>query len=423
LAAAGRGLSAEDLCAQSRGPFESQKLQKGDVYEMNRSIQLFAAAAVLSLGCNSLVVAQNDAVRGIYESSANIATNMDGVHGFAAPPASFDPLTASDEALATYGFPPHPDKSAEPAAYAQWAHAVTTAKKRWNGTLRARPFHNTPMKTAKSPAGFSAPSGSNTPSVGNSYNWSGAVNTNTVTKYGLSSVYYVFSEFNVPVAQQAFNGSGGTICDGGWDITAIWNGIDGFSGAGGGDVLQGGVDSAYYCAGSTKGPFYSSWIEWFPAGSIYEFGVNPGDDIYVETWSTSSTQGYVYIADLTTQISATYGLTAPSGTQLVGNSAEFIVERPCCRGSNLYPLANYVGNFWSYSGDYNFRHVLSFPGSTAPTTWLLGMLDDAGDQVISVPNGVTNWDLKQGLTPAGLGGKYSIFFQDQNCAHDGGCTP
>jgi len=390
---------------------------------MTRSIVSIAATAILLFTLNAISVAQNEAARAAYESSARIPTNVEGIRAFPAPPANFNPLAASDEELASYGFPPHPDKTAEPAGYAQWARAMTTATKRWNGELKPRKFQNTPMKRAAAPAGFPASDVSHGPSTGTSYNWSGVVNTNTAKKYGVTSVYYIFSEFNVPVAQQAFNGSGGNICDGGWDITSIWNGIDGFTGNGGSDVLQGGVDSAYYCSGIVAGPFYETWIEWFPAGSTYEFAVNPGDDLYVETWSTSSTQGYVYMADLTLQISATYGLTAPSGTVLTGNSAEFIVERPCCQNGFLYPLSNYIGDFWSYSGDYSFKKVLSYPGSTAPSTWLLGMLDDAGDQVISIPDGIANWNLGQNLTGAGLGGKFSIFFQDENCAHLGGCTP
>jgi len=393
---------------------------------MKRSIESLAAAAVLLFSFHSAAVAQNEAARAIYDSSASMPTNIAGIHTFAAPPLGFNALTASDEALAAYGLPPHPDKDADPAGFAKWTKAMATPTKRWNGELKPRHFQNTPMKAAAAPAGVAAtPATSHTPSTGASFNWSGVVNTNKLVKYNAkTSYYYIFSEFNVPVAQQAFNGSGGNVCDGGWDIASIWNGIDGF---GSGDVLQGGVDSAYYCNGSTKAPFYSTWIEWYPAGSVYEFAVNPGDDMYVETWNTSSTQGYVFLEDLTKQVSAVYSLTAPSGTQLIGNSAEFVVERPCCvtapNGSVVnYPLANYIGNFWDYNGDYTFSNIQSFPGSTAPSTWLLSMVDDADDQVISLPDGIASWNINQNLTPSGLAGKYSIFFQDENCAYLGGCV-
>ena len=391
-----------------------------------RRIGSIVAAVVLSLACSTLANAQNEAARAIYESSASVPTNIAGIRTFSAPPANFNPLTASEEELANYGFPPRPDKATDPSGLAKWNKAMATPTRRWNGELKVRPFKNMPMKEAKVPAGMQlTPSVGHTASTGLSFNWSGIVNTNKLTRYNAnSSYYYIFSEFNVPVAQQAFNGSGGNVCDGGWDIASIWNGIDGF---GSGDVLQGGVDSAYYCNGSTRQPFYETWIEWYPAGSVYEYAVNPGDDLYVETWNTNSTTGFVWIEDLTLQISAIYGLTAPSGTQLVGNSAEFVVERPCCinapNGSVVdYPLANYIASFWDYSGDYTFHNTLGYPGSTAVSTWQLSMVDDADDQVISVPNGITPEDVGQGLTGAGLGGKFSIFFQDENCAYLGGCV-
>jgi len=384
---------------------------------------LLTAASVMSFTMLATAQSDNAAVRALYDASATVRTNIEGIRTFNSPPANFNPVTASDEQLATYGFPPRPDQATDPSGLAKWNKAMSTPARRWNGELRPRQFQNQPMMEAKVPSGVQlTPSVSHVASTGESYNWSAIVNTNTLKKYSTTaSFYYVFSEFNVPVAQQAFNGSGGNVCDGYWDIASIWNGIDGFNN---GDVLQGGVDSAYYCNGTTKEPFYQTWIEWYPAGSVAEYAVNPGDDIFLETWNTSSTQGYVWIEDLTKQISATYGLTAPSGTLLVGNSAEFVVERPggdpyTSRG--LYPLANYIASFWDYSGDYTHSSHLNYPGSTAPTTYVLSMINDAATQVISVPNGITPEDYGQGLTGAGFAGKFSIFFQNENCSYSGGC--
>jgi len=379
-----------------------------------------AAVTVLVVSLSTFVAAQNEAARAIYEQSATIRTNLEGIRTFAEPPAGFDFLGASDEALAAYGIPPRPDRTSDAAGYAKWARVVASGAKRWNGELRPRQVRSTPMRSATLAGKAAAVSTTNGASIGYSSNWSGVVNTNTLKKYNAkTSYYYIFSEFNVPVAQQARNGSGGNICDGGWDFTSIWNGLDGFNN---GDVLQGGIDSAYYCDPSVAGSFYASWIEWFPAGSAYEYYVNPGDDMYVETWNTSSTTGFVALYDLTQQIYATYALTAPSGTLLVGNSAEFIVERPCCRGNYLYPLTNYIASFWDYNGDYTFNNHFNYPGSTATTTWQLGMLDDAGDQVISATDQVVNWNIGQSLANSGLYGKYSIFFQSENCAYLGGCA-
>jgi len=383
-----------------------------------------------------LAAAQNEAVSAIYQSAASIPTNVAGIRTYAEPPAGFNALTASDLTLASYGIPPHPDRTSDPAGYAKWARVMTSGAKRWHGDLRPSPFHSSPMKPANAPSeNAAAISPSNTATVDYSYNWSGVVNTNTLKKYSAKTSFsYVFSEFNVAWAQQAFAnntgpyglGSGGNICDGGFDVVSMWNGLDGATGNGANDVLQGGTTSAYYCSTTTTGGDYFAWIEWYPAGSSSAFNVNPGDDVYVETWNTSDNTGNVSLWDLTQQTYATYALTAPSGTTLVGNSAEFIVERPCCREvgktSYLYPLANYIADFWDYSGDYTFKSVLNDPGSTATTTLVVSMINDAGTEVISVPNGVTNWDYGQGLTGAGMAGKYSIFFQDENCAYIGGCA-
>ena len=64
-------------------------------------------------------------------------------------------------------------------------------------------------------------------------NWSGVGNSNTLTKWNPKTSFdSVYSQFNVPVVQQAFD-----VCDGGYDWEVTWNGIDGFKN---GTVLQGG---------------------------------------------------------------------------------------------------------------------------------------------------------------------------------------
>jgi hypothetical protein len=373
------------------------------------------SATALAFGFTTLAAAQSSAARAVYDASAVVPTNVQGIRTFNAPPADFDPLTAMDEELATYGFPPRPPQN-DAEHYAQWATAMRASTNRWNGELKVTPFWNEPVRPAPAPAGAAAESAT-APTTGYSYNWSGFVNTNKLTKYSTSySVYYVVSNFNVPVAQQAFKSSGGgNVCDGGWDMESSWNGIDGF--LDGKALLQGGTLSGYYCSESTRETSYYAWIEWWPSyAMIAEFEVNPGDDFFVETWDTSATQGYVYLVDETTRTSATYGITPKSGQPgLIGNSAEYIVERPCCVGKNNYPLANYVQNFWApndYAYNfYNYDNNIAtpwFPGSTATTTYLVNMVDDGDTQVISYPQAL---------------GKYSIFFEDENCGKSGGCTP
>jgi hypothetical protein len=383
---------------------------------MRRLMMPMLSATTLAFSFTALAAAQDNAVRGAYDASATVPTNVPGIRTFNAPPPGFNPLAASDEELATYGFPPRPDRQVDAEHYAKWAKAIASAKNRWNGELEVTDLWSKAARPAQAPAGASAVSAG--PSTGYFFNWSGFINTNTLKKYSTtSSFYFVVSDFNVPIAQQAFNSDGfeaSNICDGGWDLEVSWNGIDGD--LDGSALLQGGTLSGAYCNAGTTATAYYAWIEWWPSYPIIgEFNVNPGDDFFVETWDTSAKQGYVFLEDLTTQTYGTYGISPKSGQPgLIGNSAEYVVERPCCRGGDFYPLANYVQDFWSTSYAYNFYdadHGIAtpfYPGSTAASTVLANMVDDADDKVISSPEAQ---------------GKYGIFFQDEKCAEYGGCVP
>jgi peptidase A4-like protein len=137
-----------------------------------------------------------------------------------------------------------------------------------------------------------------------SFNWSGVLNTLPLSSYSSTQSFYsVTARFTVPVAEQAFSTTGsGTVCDGDSDFAANWVGMDGFGQA---DVLQGGTDSIATCNASTRGTSYYAWAEWYPAASIREFYVNPGDDMYVDVFSTSDRNGCVYLEDLTQRIGGT----------------------------------------------------------------------------------------------------------------------
>ena len=371
-----------------------------------RHVAVLAAVGLLSLAALA-ARAQSPGVRHAYETSHSVPTNIRGITGFAAPPAGFDALHAADEQLAGYGLPPRPDLHAAPEAYATWARAMRTPSHRATAPLRDMHMSSTNghrAGPAKLAAGLAA-----TPSTISFYNWSGIANTvpGLTAWNGNRSFYSVVSEFNVPVARQALG-----VCDGGWDYEVNWNGIDGLDN---GDVLQGGSYSAAYCNNGSTATDYCAWVEWYPSYPILcEFTVHPGDVMFVETWDTSSTNGYVYIHDLTLGISATYHLQPTQPPYLVGNSAEYIVERPCCDGTHDLTLANYIENFWADSYAYTFAAnraggaTAQFPGANAPSTYVISMVNDQNTQVISVP--VT-------------GGHYDITFSTENCARSGGCDP
>jgi hypothetical protein len=381
---------------------EEENMQDRNSQFLSKVITL-ATALVVSF--SSYAAAQTDAARAMYDASATVQTNIDGIRTFSTPSADFNPVSASDEQLATFGFPPRPNQQNDAAGYAKWVRAMAGSKTRWNGELRHTGAYSGPARKAPEAAGAGAGTGTDY-----YYNWSGFINTNTLKKYNAKTSFYViYSDFNVPTVNQP---SG--VCDGGWDWEVSWNGIDGNQDQNA--LLQGGSSSEVYCSGGKYQWDYFAWIEWWPSYDIIgEFNVNPGDDMYVVTWDTSATQGYVFLDDLTTGVYGTYAISPKSGQPgLIGNSAEYIVERPCCRGANYYPLPNYVWDFWAASIAYNFKDFDDnittpyYPGSTSSSTFLVNMVDDGDTQVISAPEAQ---------------GKYGIFVQAESCATSGGCTP
>ena len=126
-----------------------------------------------------------------------LTTNVAGATTIAAPPKGFNPLTASDQDLEYYGYPPRPNEVDAPKAFARWQKAMAASKLRLMPKLEVTNNFSAP---AKMKAGAVPTSGS----ASSSYNWSGYVNTNGVTKYSTSSFYYIIGDYVVPVATQAY---------------------------------------------------------------------------------------------------------------------------------------------------------------------------------------------------------------------------
>lgn len=303
-------------------------------------------------------------------------TNLPGATTIAAPPAGFDPVDASDQDLQYYGFPPRPNQVTDANAYANWVKAMKASKTRVVPVLEQTSIFHGPAQLVKKPAAqeSDAAASSETNTTYYSSNWSGYVDLSGATKYGSTSYYYLVNDMVVPVATQAYGA-----CNGTWDYGSAWNGIDGW---GSGDVLQAGVEFDAYCSGTTKASFYSAWYEWYPFGEvrISSLPANPGDDIFVEVWHTSSTQGYAYLVNYNTDQAVEVGFTAARGTSLIGNSAEFVVERPTV-GGTLATLTNYIADpFWTAYA-YTEGSVLYDPGNAKKVI----MLDGSG-KAISYPS-------------------------------------
>jgi len=140
-------------------------------------------------------------------------------------------------------------------------------------------------------------------------NWSGVGNSNTLTKWNPKTSFdSVYSQFNVPVVQQAFD-----VCDGGYDWEVTWNGIDGFKN---GTVLQGEVRRRRIARATAPSRSITPGSSGTRAYPIVEaFSVNPGDDMYVNSYSPNGgcNPGQVFVEDETTLAYGTYQLTWENG--------------------------------------------------------------------------------------------------------------
>jgi hypothetical protein len=368
------------------------------------------AIAIVTL--TSLAAAQLSAERrAAFEAASKLETSVSGVHAFTTPPKGFDPLTATNQELWQYGLPEPPDQTADPKGYAGWQRAMLALRFHATDVHMSNFSHRPAEITSKSEAVSNGPSTSTSP------NWSGMVSTNTNKVWNdKTSFDKVESVWNVPAAQPPFNApnSDGPI----WSVSN-WNGIDGF---GTDTLVQGGTNSIYQ---SAVGSTYVGWVEWWPSYAEIVIDcskstacpVYPGDDFYTITYGAAGTvEQYVYDEDLTTGWYGTFGMTFKSGVGVLGASAEYITERPCCvtvsGKSHYYPLANYIYDFFDYSFAYDGAGTLFYPGSTSASTYLVTMTADNGTTDISYPTAGTS----------GYQGRYSVWFADENCAYTKGCA-
>jgi hypothetical protein len=295
--------------------------------------------------------------------AAPVATNMPGVTATMEVPVGFNPLTATPQQLEAAGLPPRPGGPIQHGALAGWERAVTSNARHVMPDLSPGKVKHGPYQPL--PSGFDS-----------NYNWSGYEVGNAVTSYSAASFYALVANYVVPVAVQAY----GT-CTGGWDYSATWVGIDGY---GSSDVLAAGTDSDAYCSGSTKSANYTAWYEWYPSNEVKigGFPVGPGDDIFVEVWSTSATVGHAYMVNYNTNQVVNLTFNAPSGTMLTGNSAEWVMERPILDGS-LTTLTNYIQDFFWNASAFDFNYDVSYPGFpySGVTAVPMYMLDNSGNEI------------------------------------------
>lgn len=241
------------------------------------------------------------------------------------PPHGFDPLTADAADLQKYGFPPRQDDPHHQARYEKVLHQLKGKFNYIPATLRRNEevFHR-PRQRLDS-AGLET-----------STNWSGGV----VYAPAGQSFVWVEGDWVVPAVSAPTENQ--------WYYCATWIGLDG---DGSGDVCQVGIESAAYWSGTSVITQYYAWTEWFPEPEypITNFPVSPGDMITALLCAqpgAGATKATVYLTNRTTGASTSLSFTAPAGTTLSGNCAEWITEAPGVGGQQS-SMADYGEVFFS----------------------------------------------------------------------------
>jgi peptidase A4-like protein len=229
---------------------------------------------------------------------------------FPLPPSDFDPLTASPGDLVRYGHPPRPDDPKLLARYHSFFTRLKGKTRYIEPAFKVDTTKTTHIQPPKATAGTTA--GTET-----SGNWSGGVvYAPTGQSFKWVQGDWVCPNVYAPTQNQAY-------------YNVNWIGIDG---DGSGDVCQAGM----VCEVTNNSRTINPWHEWYPSSwvNITNLTILPGDliSMLICTAGAGSTSATIYFGNVSSGLTTSYTITAPTGTKLVGNSAEWIVETPGING-------------------------------------------------------------------------------------------
>jgi hypothetical protein len=315
---------------------------------------------------------------GAQQPSASIDTPIAGVSAFVHPPPNFNPLTASDTDLDRFGFPPRPSAEEGADMMAHWERRAKSQTRIVPQLVQGEKFHG-PVRAIKQIRTTSGVI------EGNNENWSGYTITDLGNPFAKPGSR-VEARYVVPAPASGCEAKSDTYS------SANWVGIDGAFSNG---VFQAGTETDLDC---TSGPAYYAWIEWFPNSEIRvsNLAISPGDLMSVAAFIGREGRKHLSIDNLTTRKSVALAMTPPQGTDLVGNSIEWIVERPTINNAALSKLTNYVLNPWTDISGVSFPHlpgppVIYLPNATPPSAaiyrlWMTDGTDRiSGVQLFSIP--------------------------------------
>ncbi len=144
--------------------------------------------------------------------------------------------------------------------------------------------------------------------------------------------------------------------------TSNWVGLDGFNDE---TVEQDGTSG--HCNLSTGLPDYYAWIEMYPAPTVKEFNVNPGDVIQASVKYSTGGVFTLNVTDVTLGLSRSVSSTC---TTCARASAEWIVERPA--GCDPYPTNCFLFALAKFSPATMFDNAATIQGGARTGLGSLG---------------------------------------------------
>lgn len=276
--------------------------------------------------------------RGTSRSSANavvpesLTSKGFRIRGFGPLPDDFDPSTATARQLTAYRLPRRPDAEEEPELRALWDSTMARTKVWITPEFDHREhISHGPARNRRGRSVTQAETGATGIANATSNNWSGAMHFAPSGK----PYRFVGGQWTVPSPNTPDTGS---------FFASEWVGIDGWNSN---DVLQAGTETAI-----AKFFFFTvtqvyAWWEWFPAGEVKidNLPVSPGDVMYCLICADSTTHATVSYSNQSQGVGTRFDITAPSGTSLTGNVAEWVVERPTVGGS-VASLTDYAACYF-----------------------------------------------------------------------------
>lgn len=271
-------------------------------------------------------------------------TGVEGVYVAAPPESGFDPMTANNEKLLEQGFPPRPSVDAPSSYLEDWRKVVAVLQEHrvipTFETTNRRHGPTTPKRgSSKKMTPFAIPIN---PAISN--NWSGYAISDTTNAFQKDVDVYGATVVTRPGPPDDCNVTPET-------YASSWVGVDGYGISS--DVLQGDIGYVWSCTNGVGAAY--SWVEWYPANEVMvsNFPVYTGDIVRVSvnvlTFGNGTTTYTISFADFTNHTGTQVVMAPPPGTTLVGNTIEWVSERPGLNGATS-PLASLRYSGWPFQG-------------------------------------------------------------------------